>query len=181
MADERSFFRVTGGPGAGKTSLITELARRGFHTTPKAGRAIIREETQSGGDALPWGNRMAYAERMLERDLRAYEDTQALSGPVIFDRGIPDIMGYLTLCGLPVPPHVATAAKAARYNARVFLTPYWDEIFTQDTERKQTRAEAEATCAVMRETYTALGYEITELPRTDITSRADFVYAQLAI
>jgi predicted ATPase len=30
---------------------------------------------------------------MLERDLRAYEDAQALSGPVIFDRGIPDIMG----------------------------------------------------------------------------------------
>lgn len=28
------FFVVTGGPGAGKTSLILELARRGFHTPP---------------------------------------------------------------------------------------------------------------------------------------------------
>mgnify|MGYP001253375443 CR=1 FL=1 len=143
------FFVVTGGPGAGKTSLITELARRGFHTISESGRAIIREEMQSGGDALPWADRMAYAERMLERDLRAYEDAQALSGPVIFDRGIPDIKGYLTLCGLPVPPHVAAAAKAARYNAGVFLAPYWDEIFTQDTERKQTRAEAEATARVV--------------------------------
>ncbi|MBN7787628.1 AAA family ATPase [Ponticoccus gilvus] len=124
---------------------------------------------------------MAYAERMLERDLLAYSTAQALSGPVIFDRGIPDIMGYLTLCGLPVPPQVAAATKAARYNASVFLAPYWDEIFSQDAERKQTRAEAEATGAVMRDTYTALGYEITELPRTDITSRADFVYAQLGI
>jgi len=34
------FFVVTGGPGAGKTSLITELARRGFHTIPESGRAI---------------------------------------------------------------------------------------------------------------------------------------------
>ncbi len=58
------FFVVTGGPSAGKTSLITELARRGFHTIPESGRAIIREETQSGGDALPWADRMAYAERM---------------------------------------------------------------------------------------------------------------------
>ena len=64
---------------------------------------------------------------------------------------------------------------------RVFLAPFWEEIFSQDTERKQTRAEAEATCAVMRETYTALGYEITELPRTDIGSRADFVCGQLAV
>ncbi|MBY5986893.1 AAA family ATPase [Roseovarius atlanticus] len=175
------FFVVTGGPGAGKTSLITELARRGFHTIPESGRAIIREEMARGGDALPWADRMAYAERMLERDLRAYEDAQALSGPVIFDRGIPDIVGYLTLCGLPVRPHVAAAAKAARYNVRVLLAPYWDEIFTQDTERKQGQAEAEATCAVMRETYIALGYEITELPRADIATRADFVCARLAI
>ncbi|MBE3639781.1 AAA family ATPase [Mangrovicoccus algicola] len=172
------FFVVTGGPGAGKTSLIAELARRGFHTIPESGRAIIREEMQSGGDALPWADRGAYAERMLERDLHAYSAAQRLSGPIIFDRGIPDVLGYLKLCGLPVPPHIATAAKAARYNRRVFLAPFWDEIFTQDTERKQTRAEA--TCAVMRETYTALGYKITELPRADIATRADFVCKQLA-
>ncbi|WP_306345911.1 AAA family ATPase [Aquimixticola soesokkakensis] len=61
------------------------------------------------------------------------------------------------------------------------MAPYWDELFTQDTERKQSHAEAEATCAVMRETYTALGYKITELPRIDIASRADFVCAQLAL
>ncbi|WP_349538472.1 AAA family ATPase [Sagittula sp. NFXS13] len=62
-----------------------------------------------------------------------------------------------------------------------FWRPCWNETFTQDTERTQTRTEAEATCAVMRETYTALGYEITELPRADIATRADFVCAQLAI
>ncbi|MBL3611224.1 AAA family ATPase [Rhodovulum sulfidophilum] len=80
-----------------------------------------------------------------------------------------------------MPPHVAAAAKAARYNRRVFLAPFWDEIFIQDNERKQSRAEAEATCAVMFETYIALGYEIIELPRTDIARRADFVCEQLAI
>jgi len=143
------FFVVTGGPGAGKTSLITELARRGFQNIPESGRAIIREEMARGGDALPWADRMAYAERMLERDLRAHSAAQTLSGPVIFDRGTPDITGYLTLSGLPVPPQVAAAAKAARYNASVFLAPYWDEIFSQDTERKQTRTEAEATGAVV--------------------------------
>ncbi len=117
---------------------------------------------------------MAYAQRMLERDLRAYSAAKVLSGPVIFDRGILDIFGYLTLCGLPVPPHLAGAAKITRYNLRVFLVPYWNEVFTQDTARKQTRAEAEVTRAVMRETYTALGYEITQLPRTEIGARANF-------
>jgi predicted ATPase len=181
MAHERPLLRRDGRPWvAGKTSLITELARRGFHTVPESGRAIIREEIARGGDALPWADRMAYAERMLERDLSAYSAAHTLSGPVIFDRGMPDILGYLTLCGLPVPPHLTAAAKAARYNRRVFLAPFWDEIFTQDTERKQTHAEAEATCAIMRETYTAFGYTITELPLTDITTRADFIVERLA-
>lgn len=59
-AHERPFLRRDGRPWvAGKTSLITELARRGFHTIPEAGRAIILEEMQSRGDALPWADRVA--------------------------------------------------------------------------------------------------------------------------
>ena len=50
------FLVVTGVPGSGKTSLITELARRGLHTIPESGRAIIREEMAHGGDALPCVN-----------------------------------------------------------------------------------------------------------------------------
>ena len=48
------FFVVTGGLGAGKTTLIEELARHGFHTIPESGRAIIRDEVEGDGSALPW-------------------------------------------------------------------------------------------------------------------------------
>ncbi|MFY1709323.1 AAA family ATPase [Tritonibacter scottomollicae] len=62
MPHERPFLRRDGRSRCGKTSLITELARRGFHTIPESGRAIIREEMQSGGYALPWADRTAYSE-----------------------------------------------------------------------------------------------------------------------
>ena len=74
-----------------------------------------------------------------------------------------------------------TTANRTRYNHRVFFAPFWEAIFEQDAERKQTRAEAEATCAVMHETYTAPRYEITELPFTYIRTRADFACKQLSI
>jgi predicted ATPase len=142
---------------------------------PEAGRAIIRDQVAIGGPALPWGDRALYAELMLGWELRSYHEAEAMAGPVVMDRGIPDIVGYLRLIGLPVPRHVEAAAWRFRYNGTVFLAPYWEAIFTQDAERKQDRREAEATARMMEETYKGLGYEVVELPRASVEDRAAFV------
>lgn len=108
---------ITGGPGAGKTSLIAALARQGLHHMPEAGRAIIQEQVGINGSALPWGDREAFAARMLTRDMGSYSKAASLSGPVVFDRGIPDVIGYLRLCGIPVPASTRQAAGRCRYAA----------------------------------------------------------------
>src|SRR3546814_4860653 len=36
-------------------------------------------------------------------------------------RSVPDVAGYLRLCGLPVPAHVSQAADLFRYQPRVFI------------------------------------------------------------
>ena len=172
-------FVVTGGPGSGKSSVIDAVARRGFRTMPEAGRAIIRDQVRIGGPARPWADRAMFAELMLGWELRSWHEARASGAPVLMDRGIPDVVGYLTLCGLPVPAHVEAAARLCRYNRRVFLAPYWDAIFTQDAERRQDRHEAEATGKVMAETYARLGYQIIELPLAGIEARADFMAESL--
>ncbi len=179
MANTEHMIVVTGGPGSGKSSLIDALAQRGFRTMPEAGRAIIRDQIRIGGKALPWADRALFAELMLGWELRSYQEALASDALVLMDRGMPDVVGYLTLCGLPVPAHFETAAKTYPYNKRVFLAPYWDAIFTQDTERKQDRQEAEATGMVKAETYGRLGYQIVELPLVGIEQRADFVAENL--
>lgn len=179
MANAEHMFVVTGGPGSGKSSLIDAMTRRGFRTMPEAGRAIIQDQVRIGGPALPWADRAIFAELMLGWELRSYHEALASDAPVLMDRGIPDVVGYLTLCGLPVPAHIEAAAKIHPYNKRVFLAPYWDAIFAQDAERKQDRQEAEATGRVMAETYTRLGYQIVELPLVGIEQRADFMAERL--
>ena len=126
---------VTGGPGSGKSSLIEALARRGIGVMPEAGRAIIRDQERIGGSALPWRDRALFAELMLAWELRSHGEAAWLDRPVAMDRGVPDVLGYLTLCGLPVPAHVAAAARLFRYNQRVFLAPRWDAIYVQDVNR----------------------------------------------
>ncbi|TCM48311.1 putative ATPase [Rhizobium sp. PP-F2F-G48] len=179
MDNAEHMFVVTGGPGSGKSSLIKAMAKRGFRIMPEAGRAIIQNQVRIDGPALPWADRAIFAELMLGWEMRSYHEAVASDVPVLMDRGIPDVVGYLTLCNLPVPAHIEAAAEIYPYNKQVFLAPYWDAIFTQDTERKQDRQEAEATGIVMAETYTRLGYQIVELPLVGIEQRADFMADRL--
>ncbi len=172
------FIVLTGGPGAGKTTLLEALAGAGYACSEEAGRGIIRDQVAIGGNALPWCDATAFAESMLAWEMRSYHLAGRQPGLVFFDRGMPDVAGYLRLSGLPVPAHVERAARIFRYRPQVFLLPPWREIFTQDAERRQSYEEAVRTCEAMRATYAAYGYQLVEVPPGSVARRAAFVLEQ---
>jgi predicted ATPase len=147
---------------------------------PEIGRAVVREELAAGGDALPWGDERAFAEKMWPREVAAHVEALRLGTTVILDRGVPDVVGFLRMAGLPVPAHIDAAARVHRYNARVFLAPFWEEIYAHDPERRQAPELARAAEAAMRETYTGYGYLPIELPRVPVEERVAFVLDHLA-
>jgi len=173
------FFIITGGPGSGKSTLIEASIAAGLHAMPESGRAIIQEQVAAGGTALPWADRLAFAERMFDREIHSWRAAHELEGPVIFDRGVPDVVGYLNLIGLDVPAYIEHAARTFRYASRVFLAPHWPAIYAQDRERKQSIEEAEATCRAVTDVYVRLGYEIISLPLVPVIDRVAFVRAAL--
>lgn len=177
--DTQRFIIVTGGPGAGKTTLIAELARHGVATSPEAGRAVIREQRAAGGAGLPWADRGLFAELMFAFDLKAYEAAQAGEAPVVFDRGIPDVIGYLRLCGLDVPAHLDQAARRLRYRREVFIAPPWRDIFENDEDRLQDFDEACRTYGALAATYRDYGYELCVLPLADVAARARLVVERI--
>lgn len=171
---------ITGGPGAGKTTLLDALKGAGFGCSVEAGRGVIRDQVAIDGPALPWRDPAAFAELMLAWEMRSYHLAAHETGHVFFDRGVPDIIGYLRLTGLPVPGHVQQAVGRFHYNRQVFIAPPWPEIFRQDAERRQDLAEAVRTYENLASVYTELGYELVELPRAPIPQRAAFVIAHTA-
>lgn len=94
---------ITGGPSAGKTTLITALEKSGFHCQPESGRAVIKQQMDINGDALPWRSPARFAEAMQAMDINAWYQAEQSDRPLFYDRALPDIAGYLTLVGEPIP------------------------------------------------------------------------------
>ena len=179
MSDFERFHVITGGPGSGKSTLIEALGRRGHAHSIEAGRAIIQDQTAIDGPALPGRDPLAFAELMLSWELHSHRLAHRQSGPVFFDRGVPDMVGYYHLLGRPVPSHVTRAAERFRYNRRVFLAPPWPEIFRQDAERKQTPEQAERTYKAMVTAYSGYDYELAVLPLASVEEHVHFVLASI--
>lgn len=161
--------------GSGKTSLILALAEAGLAVSQESGRAIIREQQAQGGTALPWLDPRLFARCMQDRELQAYRAARATGDKVFFDRGLPDVIGYLRLSGLTVPAALMRAARCLRYQPQVFVLPHWPAIYHTDAERRQTAEQAQRTCDAMRQVYQELGYQLVEIPLLPLQQRRDFI------
>lgn len=164
---------LTGGPGTGKTSLLEHLKQLGYSCQTEYSRTLIQEELAKGSDVLPWANLKAFSEKVLAGRIKQFE--LAPKDVVYFDRGIPDILAYMHKDALPIPLEWETLARSYRYDDPVFIAPPWEEIYTTDSERKESFSDLIEIHSSLLEVYTGLGYSCVELPKVSVAERVDFV------
>jgi predicted ATPase len=171
------FVTISGCSGGGKSTLLSELQRRGHTIVEEPGRRIVVQELRGGGRALPWVDPTAFARRAMDVLLADRAAADGSSSWVFFDRGVIDAAAaFQHLTGEPV---VQTLGNTYRYNRRVFITPPWPEIFVTDQERRHSLAAAVAEYDRLMEVYPSLGYEVFVLPKVSVEDRADYVLAAL--
>jgi predicted ATPase len=175
----RRFHVITGGPGAGKTSLISALERQGVPVVHEGARPVLRAAAAAGEDVGAWRRCSAFAEAMLAHDLKAHERAAAHAGPVVFDRGLPDILAFCGLEDVAPPPGLLEAIDRWRYAEPVFIAPPWPEIYETDAERIQSPEEAEASYQILAKTYRGCGYQLIELPRVPLIDRVGYLLDQI--
>jgi predicted ATPase len=171
-------YVITGGPGAGKSTLAAALAEGGAAVFEEAGRAVLRLHGAIDGPSAAARSPRDYAEAMLLWDMRSWAEADRLDGAAFFDRGVPDTIGYLQLIGRPVPPHLQRAALAFRYAEPVLVAPPWRDIYATDAQRRQDWDVAVATHEAVRGVYAGLGYRLVDLPLAPVSARVDFVLGQ---
>ncbi|MEH6787113.1 MAG: AAA family ATPase [Paracoccus sp. (in: a-proteobacteria)] len=81
---------LSGCSGGGKSTLLAELARRGFPVVPEPGRRIVAQEKPGHGSALPWADPEAFARRAIEMALEDRRGLRGVTGWLFFDRGLID-------------------------------------------------------------------------------------------
>jgi predicted ATPase len=179
QASLSTFVIITGVAGGGKTTLINALRQFGYACSNEVAREIIRDQVAIGGRALHQVDARLFAEVMLSWEVRSYRLAAQLGGLVFFDRGIPDLIGYHRLLGLPVPEHVMAATAMFRYHHRVFVAPPWPEIYAHDEERTHDFDEVLRTHEEISIGYLEQGYELIELPKVSVEERVAFVQQYL--
>ncbi|MXP10845.1 AAA family ATPase [Pseudoblastomonas halimionae] len=166
---------VTGAPGAGKSTLLETLAARGMAVEREVARSILQAP---GGMEMRARRPQDFARAMLEAESAAYARAAMNCGATLFDRGFPDIAGFLKVEGLPVIDAVERACRDRRYTGPIFRAPPWREIYWQDEERIQDWDGAVASDAAICAAWRMYGYELIDLPLASADERADFVLRQ---
>ena len=171
------FIILSGCSGGGKSTLLAELAKRGFAIVEEPGRRIVIEETRNNGTALPWIDIEAFALRAIAV---ALEDRQKAppEGLVFFDRGLIDAASALRHASGDA--FIDTLRHARRYNRLVFLTPPWPEIYRGDDERKHDFDAAVEEYERLLADYARLDYETMIVPKAPVSERAEVVLERLA-
>lgn len=167
---------LTGAPGAGKTTLLDAAAAAGFRTSPEVARRILQEP---GGMALREADPLGFAEAMLEAHAREYERHAGHTGTVLFDRGFPDVVGFLEVSGLPVSPAIERVCRDRRYAGPILRAPAWAAIYAQDAERIQDWEQAVASDEAVTAAWKRFGYEPVDLPFVPVGERLDFLRESL--
>jgi predicted ATPase len=172
------FFVLTGAFGSGKSTLLEHLRGRGITGIIEPARPILSEQRSIGGAGVPDKDPRLFAELMLSRMLQDYRRCEVLGDPILFDRGIPDLLAYTELFGFELE-HCERAAQIYRYHPRVFMAPAWQQIYCTDEERTLPFSVADSFGQNLRAIYSRLGYAVIDLPYASVQERADFVLGHL--
>ncbi len=167
---------LTGAPGAGKTTLLDAAAAAGIRTSPEVARRILQEP---GGMELRETDPLGFAEAMAHAHAREFERHAGHAAPVLFDRGFPDVVGFLDVSGLPVPPAVDRACRSLRYTGPILRAPAWAAIYVQDAERIQDWEQAVASDRAVTAAWRRYGYDVIDLPLSGVAERLAFLRRSL--
>src|SRR3989344_375569 len=169
---KNNWYVVTGGPCSGKTTVLLELAERGFTVIPEAARVYIETELKKGRKLADIRkNELAFQQGILKTKIDL-EKKLPPQKTVFFDRAIPDSVAYYRKCGLLNDTELTKAVQKSIYK-KVFVFELLE--YSADYARIESKVEAQLLETWLLEAYRALPAPVVYVPRMSVEERAQFV------
>ena len=170
---------ITGGPGCGKSTIISELAQRGYTTIDEAARSIIIEEKIKESNkepyVLPETDLAAFQILVYNRQRFLEQEARKVGGILYADRGIIDNVGYCNAARIPVSHDLHTLCCTASYRHVFLLDPLPDYLYKNDGVRPETREESLRLTKHIEDAYLSYGYKVICVPFMQKEERAEYI------
>ena len=166
---------LTGTCSAGKTCVFDNLNIKGYQKCPEVARRWLNFiEAQK----LSHYMERNFFQQLIEihhiHNWTGYDKTD----DVIFDRSLPDEIAYRKHFNMKVPKTLIQ--DCLRYKAdKVFIFPFWKEIFKNDEVRTETEEQAQEIDELITSAYIDLGYDVIIMPKVGIEERIEFITSHL--
>ena len=168
---------ITGGPATGKTSLIKAFHNSGYETFDEVARKIIQEQLILKTNKVPWDDIVGFSKLVLLGQVQDFNSANA--DLVFYDRGIPDIIGYINHGRKKLFENLKISNQSNRYD-HVFILPPWEEIYTTDNERRENFEESKIIYNEIEKAYISSGYHPVRVPLDSIDNRIKFILNNLS-
>ncbi|KAB2945273.1 MAG: ATP-binding protein (plasmid) [Candidatus Methanoperedens sp.] len=165
---------ITGGPGAGKSTVIAELERRGYIVVHEVAREYIQQNRSQGGSLDQILSDQLSFQRQLVNILVKIEDALDHDIIVFLDRALPDAIGYFRNANLD-PQELYPLFFVHRYY-KVFclemlaLTSCTKDEFRQEDIKKALELERQILYG-----YQDIGYTVILVPPMSLDERVDYI------
>ncbi len=171
---------ISGGPGSGKTSLVSHLEQQGYTCMHEISRDVTKEAQKEGIEQLFLEDPLLFSKKLLEGRLKQFQNASLFHDmPFLFyDRGMPDVTAYMDYIRSHYPAKFSEICMNNRYDI-IFLLPPWKEIYKQDNERYESFDEAEKIYHYLFQGYQKYGYSVQEVPVGSITERSEYILSNL--
>jgi predicted ATPase len=167
---------ITGGPCSGKTTMIDQLADKGFQTVPETARLYMEKEIAKGRTVHEIRENVDAFERSLIKIQLKFERALRTTDIAFLDRGLPDGLTYCRVAGMD-PNEILSECFHHRY----------ENIFVLERlpiQQDGIRIEDEAIAGLLEEwlvrDYSALGYGVVMVPVLSLKDRLEFVLDKVA-
>jgi len=166
---------IIGGPGTGKSTLITALEEKGYVCFHEISREVTAAAQKKGIEQLFLTQPLLFSELLLKGRIQQFKDAEPLTTAFAFyDRGIPDVAAYMDYTGDAYPDMFRDACKAHVYDIAFILAP-WKEIYEQDNERYESFEQAETIQKYLTAAYESYGYQLINVPFGTVAERVSFI------